>query len=468
MILGALIDAGLSLEALEKELQSLGVTEWKFVAAKEMRGAFAATRLRVLIDGGGSADPPDRLTPTQGPGSAPHAGAGHSHEHSHGQSHEHFHGPSHEHSHEHFHGQGATHTSEPSQDSAKSPAARGGTAASGAEGHRGLAEILRLIDRSGLPDAVKSNAGRVFQRLGEAEARVHGVPVETIHFHEVGAVDSIVDIVGCCLGFHMLGVDTIHCAPITVGTGFVNIAHGRVPLPAPATLELLRGFPIEHRDSSRELTTPTGAAVLTTLATGFGPAPPMTVRAVGYGAGDPRPGPIPNVLRVILGDATPAAARAGSAASLGAACDRVVVLESNVDDMSPQWTGYLLERLLEAGALDVSVAPLLMKKSRPAHELKVIVRPELERSVLAVLFRESTTFGVRRQELERVVLERESRSVSTPWGAVRVKMGRLDGEVITATPEFEDLKAAAARAKMPLKELHAWVMAELERPAKMP
>ena len=211
----------------------------------------------------------------------------------------------------------------------------------------------------------------MFRRLGEAEARVHGTPIESVHFHEVGAVDSIVDIVGSVLGLHLLGIEEVWCSPATVGTGTVRGAHGEMPLPAPATIELLRGFPVRQRDSGFELTTPTGAALATGLGRGFGPMPALVVGAIGYGAGDDRPGPVPNVLRVVIGEAA-AAAAAESAGPGGEAgerplepgCDRVVCLETTVDDLSPQALGYLIDRLLEAGALDVSVIPLAMKKSR--------------------------------------------------------------------------------------------------------
>lgn len=314
--------------------------------------------------------------------------------------------------------------------------------------HRHLRDLLGIVEGADLPVPVKERAGAIFRRLAEAEARVHGIPVESVHFHEVGAVDSIVDVVGICLGIHILQVDEIVSAPVTVGTGFVRAAHGTLPLPAPATLELLRGFPIEQVDSGAELTTPTGAAVLTTLAATFGTMPPLVVSAIGYGAGDERPGPVPNVLRAILGE------REGAPAP----CDRVVVLETNIDDMSPQWLGHLMDRLLDAGALDVTLGPVVMKKSRPAHAVTVIAPAERESEILRVLFRESTTLGVRRRFADRVILHRERVEVSTSWGTIAVKVGRLGGEVVTASPEYEELKALAEKAGLPLKEAHAVVM----------
>ena len=267
-------------------------------------------------------------------------------------------------------------------------------------------------------------------------------------------MDSIIDICGTCLALHLLEIDEVRSAPITVGTGFVGSAHGKLPLPAPATLELLKGYPVEHRDSRAELTTPTGAALLTTLASSFGTMPPLVIQAVGYGAGDDRPGPVPNALRVIVGEA---AARPEPAPPKGAP-ERVVVLEASVDDMSPQWLGNLMDRLFEAGALDVSFAPITMKKSRPAQEIKVLAPLEGEGAVVRTLFEESTTLGVRRTETDRIVLEREMASVDTPWGPVRVKIGRLGDREVSAQPEYEDLKRAAREAGKPLKEIHATVL----------
>ncbi len=365
-------------------------------ARKELRGPFQTTRLKVLLEGEGIAQHPTH---------------------------------SHTHSHEHSFGQ------------------------AGVEETRGLKEILELIRRSGLPQAVQTDASRVFQRIGEAEAKVHGIPLDRVHFHEVGALDSIIDIVGACLGFHLLGVDEIHSAPITLGTGFVQGAHGAMPLPAPATIELLRGFPVTQRETSFELTTPTGAGLLTTLSKSFGTLPPLTVSGVGYGAGNDRPGLIPNALRVILGESSQRLAQS----------DRVLVLETHVDDMSAEWIGYVVERLLDSGALDVTVSPILMKKSRPAHELKVILPLEAEEKVVRTLFRETTTLGLRRTEVERVILGREFRSVETPWGTVRVKVGSLGKEEMTASPEHDDLRKAAQKAQIPLKRMHEHVMAAFRR-----
>jgi hypothetical protein len=263
-------------------------------------------------------------------------------------------------------------------------------------------------------------------------------------------VDSIVDIAGVCLGLHLLGVEEAWCSPATLGTGFVKAAHGEIPLPAPATLELLRGFPVRQRETGYELTTPTGAALAVTLARGFGPMPELVVSAIGYGAGDDRPLAVPNVLRVVLGERTGAAPIS----------DRVVCLETNVDDMSPQWLGHLVERLLAEGALDAWLVPAQMKKSRAAHEIRVLAPLGSEERLAEILFHETTTFGVRRFEVDRWVLDRSFETVTTPWGEVRIKVGRREGRVLSATPEYEDLRRAAAKGGVPLKEVHRRALSE--------
>ena len=454
MLLGALVDAGLSPDALTEGLASLGVKGWSLEVTRVLRGPFESTRLKVLLD-------------TPAGATRESAYDGHSHSHSHSHTHGH-HSHSHTHTHldtqdgepeegdsavgdnglPHAHTHKHSHTHEHTHSTSGSPAGVDDVLA-----RRNLTEILRLIDASELPPPVKANAAAVFQRLGEAEAKVHGMPIEEVHFHEVGAVDSIVDIVGTCLGFHLLGVERLYSAPITVGTGYVRGDHGTMPLPAPATLELLRGFPIEHRDSRAELTTPTGAAVLTTLVDEFSTMPPLVVGEIGYGAGDDRPGAVPNVLRITLGETQPV-----GGAPTGARRDRIVVLETQIDDMTSEWLANLMDQLFAAEALDVTYTPVLMKKGRPGHELRVLVPLAKEGAVLQTLFRESTTFGVRRAESDRIILDRRTATVECPWGNVRVKEGLLGDEVVTASPEFADLDAAARTSRVPLKELHAQVM----------
>ena len=306
--------------------------------------------------------------------------------------------------------------------------------------HRHLGQILRLIGGAGLPERVKQNAAAVFQRLGEVEAGIHQVPVERVHFHEVGAVDSICDIVGACLGLDLLGVETVYCSPINLGSGTVASEHGLLPVPAPATAALLGGFPVYARGPEAELTTPTGAALATTLASGFGPLPPMKIGAIGYGAGERDFPEQANVLRVLIGETS------GASEAI-----TVSVIEANIDDTSPEILGYAMERLLEAGALDVTLTPLLMKKSRPGTLLRVIARPEEREALVGLLFAETSTLGLRVYSAERRVQARRTVEVVTPHGTVRMK---VSGEGHYA-PEFEDCRRLARESGVPLKQIFA-------------
>lgn len=305
--------------------------------------------------------------------------------------------------------------------------------------HRHLHHILGLIQRSGLPERVCRNAAAVFQNLGQAEAKVHGVPIEKVHFHEVGAVDSIADIVGACLGFELLGVEAVYCSAVNVGNGTVRTEHGTLPVPAPATAELLRGKPVYAQGPEAELTTPTGAALAVTLARDFGPLPPMRISETGYGAGERDFPQQANVLRVIVGEASGATEAA-----------TVSVIEANLDDASPEVLAYALERLLEAGALDVSLAPLLMKKGRPGTLLRVIARPEDRERLAAMVFAETTTLGLRWWDAERRVQERRWVEVETLYGKVRIKIGES-----AWAPEYEDCRRLAREAGVPLKDVLA-------------
>ena len=398
MILGALIDAGLDAGDLRRALEGLGLDGYTLQVEQVHRGAFECTRLRVVLE---------------------------NEEGSHG--------------HDHSHGHPSPHAP---PDPADDPT------------HRSLSKILDLLAQSTLPAAVKTRAEAIFRRLGEAEAKVHGIDVESVHFHEVGAVDSIVDIVGCCVALEILGIDAVHSEPVTVGTGFVDGAHGRMTLPAPATAELLQGFEVRHRDSGFELMTPTGAAVLTTLAESFGTMPDGRVESIGYGAGNDRPGPVPNMLRVLIARTT----TSGESAGTGKARDRVLLLETNIDDMSGEGIGHLTERLFACGALDVWVTPIGMKKSRPGQMVSILGPLESEKELADVLFRESTTFGIRRSEVDRLVLERELCDVETPWGTVRVKVGKRDGEEVSASPEYEDVRKAAEVSGLAVIEVQRQVL----------
>jgi uncharacterized protein (TIGR00299 family) protein len=280
----------------------------------------------------------------------------------------------------------------------------------------------------------------VFQRLAEAESSVHQQPIEKVHFHEVGAADSIADIVGACLGFHLLGVDSIYCSPVNVGSGTVNTEHGVLPVPAPATAKLLTGKPIYSRGPALELTTPTGAAVAVTLASDFGAMPAMSIAKIGYGAGDKDFREHANVLRVLVGQ--PSGAREART---------VAVIEANIDDSSPQVLGYAMERLLAAGALDVTLQPLEMKKGRPGSLLRVIAAPETRESLCAIVFAETSTLGLRIYEAERRVQARHFVEVETPHGKIGIKVAG-DGSF---APEYEDCRKIALESGVPLKQIIA-------------
>jgi hypothetical protein len=308
------------------------------------------------------------------------------------------------------------------------------------KGHRHLKQILEMIARSGISERAKQNASAVFQRLGEAEAKVHDIPLEKVHFHEVGAVDSICDIVGACVGLDLLGIGAVYSSAVNVGSGTVKTEHGVLPVPAPATSELLAGKPIYARGPSLELTTPTGAAIAATLAEGFGPPPPMCLIASGYGAGDYDFPEHANVLRVLIGETS------GADEST-----TVSVLEANIDDSSPQVLGYAMERLLETGALDVTLTPVLMKKSRPGTLLRVIARPEDRETLARVIFEETSTLGLRIYSAERRVKSRSVMNVETSHGRVRVKISE-DGSF---APEYEDCRDLARKTGLPLKQILA-------------
>lgn len=310
--------------------------------------------------------------------------------------------------------------------------------------HRSLTTIEKIINESTLDAPIKETAIRIFRRLGAAEAGVHGVDIEKVHFHEVGALDAIVDIVGAAIGFHHLGIEKVYCSAINVGSGTVKAAHGVMPVPAPATATLLNGVPTYVDGPAMELTTPTGAAVAVTMTESFGSMPAMTVSAIGYGAGDNDLKDRANVLRVLIGET-----------SAATESTEVWVIEANIDDMSPQIAGYARERLLAAGALDAMLTPVLMKKDRPGYTLSVIASLEDREKLADLMFAETTTLGVRLYPAQRRVLEREWKTVETPYGEVRLKVASQNGKVKTVTPEYEDCKKLALEKGVPLKEVIA-------------
>jgi pyridinium-3,5-bisthiocarboxylic acid mononucleotide nickel chelatase len=314
--------------------------------------------------------------------------------------------------------------------------------------HRGLSTILDLIDRAELAPRIKGRATKIFRRLGEAEAKVHQVEIEKVHFHEVGAVDAIIDIVGAAIGFELLAIDEFSCSAFDVGAGTVKTAHGILPVPAPATAELLRGAQSFSSGVQCELVTPTGAAIATTLANRFAEMPPMKIESVGYGAGSTDLPDRPNVMRLLVG--------VGTATVQGEHWDPpVVVIEANLDDMNPQIFGYFVEQALAAGALDVFSSSVQMKKNRPGLLVTLLAEPENLNRLIDLVFRETTTIGVRTHEVRRRTLKREIVAVETPLGEIRMKISRLNGTMLNVAPEYEDCQRLAAQKGIPLKEVLA-------------
>ncbi|MCU0589024.1 MAG: nickel pincer cofactor biosynthesis protein LarC [Syntrophobacteraceae bacterium] len=310
--------------------------------------------------------------------------------------------------------------------------------------HRRLKDLEAIVGGSGIGPAPREKCLKIFRRLAEAEARVHRTSIDAVHFHEVGALDTIVDVVGAVVGLELLGIERIHCSAMNVGGGTVRCAHGELPVPAPATAELIRGRPVYSSGVREELLTPTGAAILTTLAAEFGPIPPMVLLDVGYGAGR-RDLSLPNFLRLLIGESEPGPA--------DVEMDTVAVLEANIDDMNPQIYDFVMERLFEAGALDVTFTPALMKKNRPAVVITALCPAGLREACARVLLRETTTIGVRWSLSQRMKARREIREVLTPYGIVRCKIASGLGGGLNVAPEYEDCLRLAREGKVPLKHL---------------
>ncbi len=400
MVLGALLDAGLPIEELRRALGSLAIEGASVSATRVLRAGVSATKFIAEEYGHNT----------------------HKHEHDH---HDHTRG----HAHDHEHSQAHSHA----------PAA-----VAHHHAHRSLAEINRLIERSALSPAAQDRAKALFHRLGEAEAAIHQVPIEKIHLHEVGALDSIIDIVGAVFALEWFHADRISSSPLNVGGGMVHSAHGHFPVPAPATVKLLGQAPVYSSGIQSELVTPTGALLVTSYATSFGPMPAMTIDHVGYGAGDRDLPNTPNVLRVLIGESTDQPHT-----------EHIVVLQSEIDDMSPQLFGMVMERLYSAGALEVYFASVQMKKNRPGTLLTILARPEQREELSAIVFRETTTIGVRYHAVLRERLEREMVAVNTPLGTVRFKVARLGETIVNAAPEFEDCLRIASERSIPLKDVQS-------------
>ena len=321
--------------------------------------------------------------------------------------------------------------------------------------HRHLSDILRIIHTSQLSQAVKGRASQIFTRLAEAEAQVHKQPVESIHFHEVGAIDAIVDVVGAAICFELMGIDRFVCSPLHVGSGTVEMEHGRFPVPPPAVVELLKNAPIYATDIQGELVTPTGAAIISSVCSEFGPLPRMQLERTGYGAGKRQYERFPNVLRVLI----------GTEQTRRAAVENLWTLETNIDDMSPQIFSHVMDRAFELGALDCYFSPIHMKKNRPGVLVSILCRAEQREPLRQMLFAETTTLGVRMHEVERFALDRKIVCVQTEYGPIDVKVSRLNGTITNEMPEYEQCRVAAQNANVPLRVVEEAVRAALIRSA---
>ena len=399
MFIGALLDLGVDFKQFERELAKLGLDEYHLHVSRQQRSHVAGTKFDVHLE------------------------EEHDHQHEEGHAHDHGHGHHHHHEeakHHHAHEHG-----------------------------RNFADIRALIEKSDLSPWVKQKSVAVFRRVAEAEGKIHGHAAEEVHFHEVGAVDSIVDIVGACVALELLGKPRVIAAPVVEGTGWVKCAHGRFPVPTPATLEILgaRGVPLAQCDEPHELVTPTGAALLAELAESFGLMRGLTPRKIGYGLGTRENKTRPNVLRAVLCDATESSTHDWET-------DTVAVLETNLDDMNAELLGNFMTKALAGGALDVFHTPVQMKKSRPGVLLTVLCAEADAERFSELMLRETTAFGVRRHVADRRKLRREIISVKTSFGDVQVKLGRLDGRVVQGSPEFESCRAVAESAGATVKEVY--------------
>lgn len=327
--------------------------------------------------------------------------------------------------------------------------------------HRHLSDIERMIEGASLSDGVKGMSLRIFRRLGEAEAKIHNIPVEKVHFHEVGALDSIIDIVGSCIGFEALGIERFMCSTLQVGGGFAQMAHGKFPVPPPAVSELLKGFKISSGPVEGELLTPTAAAIISTLCEESSGMDGLEILATGYGAGTKEFEKMPNVLRLILGQSE-GHASAEEAHRGHSHADSLVVLETNLDDVSPEILGYVMETAFEKGALDCWFSPIQMKKNRPATLLSLLCEPHRKDDFIELLIKETPTLGVRVREVQRICLSREIATIDTRFGQVPVKIAKFGDRVTNAKPEYEAMKAIAQREGVPLRDVEAEIIRSIE------
>jgi pyridinium-3,5-bisthiocarboxylic acid mononucleotide nickel chelatase len=392
MIIGALLDLGVSFEDIEAELQKLSLPGYRLDFEQVMRANIAGTKFHVIIE----EDHQEEQNPESG-----------HHDHS----------------------------------------------------HRNLSEIYSIIDKSRVSPWVKDTSKDIFYRLATAEGAVHGILPEDVHFHEVGAVDAIVDVVGACIGFELLGVELFLCSPLHVGQGFVDCAHGSYPVPTPGTLELLKGIPIYSTEIEGELVTPTGAAIISTLCSDFIPLPEIQIEAIGYGAGSKEFDAFPNMLRLLYGEMK---AIEETEIPISAQSESIMVVEANIDDMNPQIYGYLIDRILSEGAVDIFYTPIMMKKNRPGTLLTVLAPRSALEQVISVLLRETTTIGLRYYETRRRVLERQIFTVQTRFGPINIKVALDGSQIVNAMPEYEDCSLLAQETDVPLAAVQAAAMSAFE------
>jgi len=418
MIIGSLLDLGLDLEKLKAEIEKLSLEGYKIEARKVTKCGFSATKFEVFVE---------------------HDQHDHHHHHQHGHHHDHDHDRQHDHHHDHHHD---NHNHDHQQDHVHN--------------HRNLNEIVGMIQSSQLTDEVKEKSISIFRRLAVAEARIHGTVPEKIHFHEVGAVDAIVDIVSAVVCLHLLQIDKVIVSPLPMGKGFVKCHHGIIPVPAPATLELLKGLSAYGSEHNGETVTPTGAAILSTLAEECGPMPQLNILNVGYGAGT-RDFGVPNLLRAIMGEESKKKVECFDCSK-----ETVVELEANIDDMNPEFFDYIFEQLFNNGALDVFLIPVQMKKNRPASLIRVLCSDQEVSRIAGVMFKETSTIGVRLNRLQRLCLQREIIPVQTEYGEIRIKQAVLDGHVVNHAPEYEDCREKARAFSVPLKMVYNAALRAIE------
>lgn len=417
MFIGALLDCGLDFDFLKSELAKLGVEGYELSLTRVDRCGINSAKFDVDLIG------------------ETHLQHDHSHEH--------------DHSHSHLH----HHETNP-QSEIHNPHSHD---------HRSLSTIKHIISSSALSASVKERALAIFQRIGEAESKIHGIPIETVHFHEVGAVDSIVDIVGACIGLEALKIEQILSAPLHVGSGTFKCAHGIYPVPGPATTELLKGVPMYSKDIQGELVTPTGAAIVATLAAGYGNLPAMKVERIGYGAGTRSYENFPNTLRVMIGELTGnvLSGNTDGSPATDSTPTTVTVIEANIDDLSPQVFGHLMDKVLAAGALDVFYTPVQMKKNRPGVLVTLLCRPEDRQQMTELIFSETTTLGVRYRDEQREILQREFVKVETEFGAIKIKIARAGGgRLVNYSAEFDDCRLAAELHQVPIREVQLAALRE--------